>query len=351
MDTHVQPTNKLPAGLDGSPPAGPPGPAGPPQRGRKTAIIAAVGALLLAGIAVGAVVLINNSKHGQSAQQTQQAAATVYQQKATAALAPVIAANQSLSTALQAVDGSGGTLHNANSAVAQAQTALTGARGAIAAFTAPPSQATLSQQIQQALTQENGYLQAVQATLSDPVGQSSSQVRTLATNTQSAFVAIASVAPGGTASISGIDNFMGWVSGANAQAKAKSQKPNVTIIQNPTTTVTSPSPTPSPSYSGIGPLTNTYGNLSATYSVSSGLANSVFYEYWKNGTGSGEAWSPHSQQYYNYSCSSDGITVTCNVYGTTDPSAGVQFSQADVNAYTQASADAFTSAGKAGPNG
>ena len=142
---------------------------------------------------------------------------------------------------------------------------------------------------------------------------------------------------------------MGWVSGANAQAKANAQKPNVTII-NPTTTVTTPSPTVPPT-NGIGPLTNTYSNISATSSISDGLANSVFYEYWKNGAGSGQAWSPHSQQYYNYSCSSDGVTVSCNVYGTTDPNAGVQFSQADVNAYTQTSADAFTSAGKAGPNG
>jgi hypothetical protein len=348
MSTTTADLQPQPSGLlDGSPPAGP---TGPPNRRHQTAIIAAAAALLLAGIAVGAVVLTTSNTHRQPAQQ---AAATAYQEKATAALAPVIAANQFLSTALQAIDGSSGTLHNANSAVALTQTAVTGARGAIATLTVPPSQTTLSQQIQQALIQENGYLQAVQATLSDPVGQSASQVRTLATNTQSAFVAIAPVAPGGTASISGIDNFMGWVSGANAQANGKSQKPPV-IIQNnnPTTTVTSPPP-PVPSNPTAG-MVNQGAGIWSTSGISNALANNVFYRYWLLETNGGDAssfqaWSAATGQWYSVSTSSDGTYVYASVAGTNDPNAEIILGWASLNAYTTADAQAYANSPNAGP--
>lgn len=274
------PAAQPPAGHDQPPPDGPsqthpaetleaalrfnsPSPPQPPQRPAKPsrarlALIAAAGTLLLAGLTVAAVIVLNGSSS-----KTTQNAVVIYQGKVTTTLAPVVTANQTLTNALQAIDGSQTTLHNAQSVVTGAQSSVTAARGAVAILTVPPSQTTLNQQVQQALTQEAGYLQGVSATLTDPIGQSSSQVRTLAANTQTAFVPIASVAPGAVASIGGVDNFLAWVSGANAAAKnaaakaasaaaAAAAQPTTTIIQQPTTAVQqapSSPPTASTSFS------------------------------------------------------------------------------------------------------
>ena len=73
-------------------------------------------------------------------------------------------------------------------AAAQAQSAVTAARGAVAVLTVPSSQQQLSEQVQQALTDEGGYLQAVSGTLSSPGGQSASQLQTLATSAESSLV-------------------------------------------------------------------------------------------------------------------------------------------------------------------
>jgi hypothetical protein len=266
-------------------------------------------------------------------------------------LTPVVTANQSLSTALQAVDGSGPTLHNANSAVTQAQTTLTEARGAITALSVPPSQGTLSQDIQQALIQENGYLQAVQGTLSDPIGQPSAQLRPLATNTQSAFVAIASVAPGGAASVSGIDNFLSWVSGANAQAKAKT--PPKVIVQSNTTTVQSPAPTvPAPSSDPTAGMVSQGPGIWSSPTISYDLANNVFYWYWNawyygGDTSSFSAWSDVTDQWYTVDATTDGTYVYCSVLGTTNPNAEVVLSASGVAQYTLADAQAYVNSGKA----
>jgi hypothetical protein len=80
----------------------------------------------------------------------------------------------------------------------------------------------------------------------------------MATNTQSAFVPIASVAPEGSSSISGTDNLLSWVSGAQLAAKPKPQTP--VIIQNNTTTTTVvPTPVPPASSSLTFPLVTNGG--------------------------------------------------------------------------------------------
>ena len=203
----------------------------PPKSHRRIALIAAVGALSLAVLALAGILVLSNSH--PSAKRTP--ASAIYQQKLSTALAPLVTANQTLSSALEGIDGSPHSITVAQSATTQTQEALSAVRGAVAILPVPASQAGLQQQTQQALTQENGYLQGVSSTLSDPIGQSASALRTLATNTQTAFVSIASVAPGASTSITGTDNLLNWVAGAQAAAKPK---PEIKIINNNTTTTT-----------------------------------------------------------------------------------------------------------------
>jgi hypothetical protein len=96
--------------------------------------------------------------------------------------------------------------------------------------------------------------------------------------------------------------------------------------------------------------------ISATQSLSCGIANNVFYEYYKatQSGGSGatvSAWSPATKQYYSVSCSSGSGLVKCAVKGTTDPSAEVDLTQAAVSAYTPQQASSYAAKADLGPNG
>jgi hypothetical protein len=209
-----------------------------PQGSSKTRIIIAsiVAALVIAALAVVAVVLAT----GNTTTVAKANPVVVYQQTLGNALAPVVAANRAISVSLQALDGSQTTIRATKTATANAQQALIGARGALASITVPAASTQLSQQAAQALTQENGYLQSVNTTLSDPAGNTVASVQPLASAASSAFVPLASVAPGGGASIYGVDNLLSWSQGATAAQRAHTRP---TVINNNTTNVVPQTPT------------------------------------------------------------------------------------------------------------
>jgi hypothetical protein len=261
--------------------------------------------ILVIGVAVVvALIVLSNSSSGQSN-------ASSYRQKLTSALAPVITVSRSLSVSLQSIDGSSKTISAARNGTAQAQSAVTSAQGAVGVLTVPSSDTTLSQQVQQALTQENGYLQAVSATLANPTSQSVSQVRTLATSTQSAFVPITAVAAGATNSLTGSDNLLSWASSASTAAQqAGTRKAAQQAAAQHTQTVTqqAPAPATAPSSSPSG-LTACDQNISVNSGTTCGFADDVFSGYAQavqqaGGPGSYSiyAYSPTTGQYYTDAC-------------------------------------------------
>ena len=265
-------------------------------------LIAAAGALALAAVAVIAIILLNGSGSSAPSQTTS------YRAKLGSALAPVVSANESLSGALQAIDGSKKTIGAAQDATSQAQSAVTAARGAIGVLTVPSSGTSLSQQAQEALTEENGYLQALASTLSEPAGQSSSQLRPLITAAQSAMVPLAPVAPGATSSLGGIDNVLSWVAGATAAAQAakqKAQQHSASTAKPSQPQTTAPAASGSPSG-----LTSCDQNISVNSATSCQFADNVFYQYAQDvqqagGPGSYivDAYSPVTAQDYDDTCS------------------------------------------------
>jgi hypothetical protein len=273
-------------------------------------VIGAAGALLIAAVAVLAIILLNGSgsKSTNSASGTNPASG--YRQKLSTALGPMVGANQTLSAALQALTGSKTTIGAAQNATSQAQSAATAARGAVGILMVPSSQTLLSQQVQQALTEENGYLQALSSTLSDPAGQSSSQLRPLLTATQSAMVPLASVAPGATSSLSGVDNVLRWVAGATAVTQAAKQKSSSQSSSTSTSTSTQQSAAP-PSGSPSG-LTSCDQNISINSATTCAFADNVFYQYAQDVQQAGGpgsyfvyAYSPATGQSYNDSCNNN----------------------------------------------
>jgi hypothetical protein len=267
-------------------------------------LIAAAGALVLAVGAVLAIILSNSS--GGSSNSVQPAG---YTAKLGEALAPMVRANQSLSVSLQALDGSRKTITAAASATSQAQSVVVAARGAIGVLTVPNSDSTLSQQAQQALTEETGYLQALSSTLSNPAGQSSSQLRPLITAAQSAMVPLAQVAPGATSSLSGIDNVLSWAAGAAGVKQAAQNKAQQQQQQQQQQAPSAPQQAAPPSSSPSG-LTACDQNISVNSNTSCPFADNVFNQY---AVAAQSAGAPGSYPVYAYSPDTgQSFTENCN---------------------------------------
>ena len=251
---------------------------GPPPRSRGV-LIAAGAAVGSAAIAVAVIILLGGSSSSAPASNP----SSVYQQKLAAALAPVVAADQSLSGTLTSLDGSQPALKAAQNAVSQGQSAIVAAHGALAVLTVPSASSTLSQQAQLALTAVSGYDDAVSATLSTTVGQSSSQLQTLATAAQSALVTINPAVAGAAASVSGTDNLLRWVTGVTAlaqrqsqAAKRRSQQTQQPAVQQPAVQQAAPSTTPSSSPPGLSACDQ---NISVNSDTSCAFADIVFAGY------------------------------------------------------------------------
>lgn len=212
----------------------PAAPAGNPSRSRVVPVVIA-GALVLAAIAIAVVVLTSGSSSDPNG---------AYRQKLSTAVAPLVAANVALSSSLRALNGS--DTQAAKTATSQAQQALVAARGAAAVLTVPSSSAQLSQQTQQALDQEFGYLQSVSATLSDPSGNAASGLQELASSTASAFVPLGSVTSGGQASLDGTDTLVSWAQSQATAQKARDAAAQRKALRKAAASGSNTTPTPSP---------------------------------------------------------------------------------------------------------
>ena len=295
-----------------APPVAPPtmpmtaAPPPPPAKDRSYAWLIAAGAVGLVAIAIAATIIASSGGGSTTS--------TGYQQKLTVVLSPVLSANQTLSSSLQSLQGS--NTSSAKNATTAAQQAVVAARGAAGVLNVPAGQTQLSQQLQQALAQESGYLQAVQGTLSNPSGDNS-QLQTLSTNTQSALVPLGAVAPGISASLSGTSALSSWASGQAAAARRAAArhhaKPSTTTVVTPsgqTTTVVAPTPVaPSvPTGGGCG------GGVTAGANTTCPFALAV-HEAWVNTPGVDnivQAYSPVTHQTYTMSCAATGAgIITC----------------------------------------
>src|SRR5207245_1175513 len=132
--------------------------------------LVALAALTVAGAAVAAVLLTSGGGNGSA----------TYRSRLTAAFAPMIAANRSLSDSLGALHGS--DVNAAQRATSRAQNASSSARGALNALTPPADSQQLTSQARQALDREDSYLSAVSAALTNPSSPVVSQLQGLAGN-------------------------------------------------------------------------------------------------------------------------------------------------------------------------
>jgi hypothetical protein len=233
-----------------APNGGAPGPSqkgsGGSSRGRMLLLVAG-GAIAVAAIAVAVIVLSNGSgskKHQTTIEAPQQPSpAMAYQSQVVKALTPLVTANQSLSTTLVALDGSKQATNHAKTAATQAATAISSARGGISVLTAPTGAGNLPGQVQQVITTDNGYLQAVGSTLQSPTVSGASQLDGLATGAQSAFDGISNVIPAASSSVTGSGNLANWARGAARPHKPKAAP---AVSSSSSTPQATPAPTAPP---------------------------------------------------------------------------------------------------------
>lgn len=313
------------------PPSAPPPPAAsapqppaPPAQGvaqksaasSRTAALLAGGAVAVVIVAVLVIVLLSGGSSSPNASPT-----TIYHQKLTAAFAPVLEANTALSTSLQALHGT--STASASAAIANAQSAVTGTRAAVAVLTVPASQSALAQQAQVALTQETGYLQAVQAVLSDPSASNSSQLTSLATTAQTQFVNLGSITPNGDQTIGGTYALTSWSAGrvAAAQAAANRRTQNAARqgaqqgAQSGNSSASSSSGSSSGGSSPSTPGGTDCGNgLYAGPDTSCPFAENV-QQAWQAAPGETntvQVYSPVTGQTYTMNCAPAGSGITCS---------------------------------------
>ena len=332
-------------------------PAAPRSRPR-IAAVAGVSVLVVVLVAVAVIVVTSGSSSGASPQ-------TAYRQKLTAAFAPVIAANTALSSTLQGLHGSNTAA--ASRAANQAQQSVSAARGAMSVLAVPGGSQQLSQQAQQALADESGYLAAAGATLSSPSPGSIAQLQPLATSLQSAFVPLGDVASGGGSSVNGASSLSSWASSRVAAAAAAARAAERKQVQQAASkaaqqavansTGTNVSPPSAPSF-GVESLPAQCGyGVAGSAGVSCGFAENAFYEYW-NATGGNSAlpanisaWSAEGQAYYALSCGSGDGVVDCTGTNASGVFLDVRFTQAAVSAYSSSQAASYAASGKPGPSG
>lgn len=292
-------------------------PGGRPPRGR-IAVILAGATLGLAAVAVAVVVLLGSSTSSKAARPASVGAS--YQRQLAKVLTPVISGNHALSISLTSLDGSQHSVRSAELDASQALAALGAARGGIAVLSAPSALSTLAGQVQQALTADNGYLQAVSSALATPTGQGAGQLQTLATGAQSALDNLETVVPGAGTSVSGTDNLISWVQGASNQAQAQ-QKTSSSSSQSSSATqsATTPAPsTPAASNGGAGAgAIDCGGGLVAGPHTSCAFAANV-QTAWENTPGEVNtvtAYSPVTGQAYIESCGPSGTGIMCTGVG------------------------------------
>jgi hypothetical protein len=282
----------------------------PPHRSRPWLVVGGVGVVALAAAAVAVILVLSGGSSNASAQRT-------YRQKLATAFAPVLTANTALSSALSSLSGK--NINSAKSALAAAQSATSGAHAASSVLTAPPGSGQLAQNVQLALTQETGYLLAVQDAFSNPSDADSSQLQQLATSTQAAFVNIANAVPNASQSISGTVALTSWIS---AQVASRSHAQSVAQARSvkaaAEAALKAAGVTPGDVGTGSDPYASGRSCGSGLYAgpnTSCPFAQDVqdaYYQAGGNGVLSVDAYSPVTERSYVMYCTPAGDGTTCS---------------------------------------
>lgn len=290
----------------GAPP--PPGTGARPDTGPAHAnrrplmiVLGVLAALVVAGAAVAAVLLTSGGG----------SASASYRAKLTAAFAPVISANRTLSGSLGSLHGSDAS--PAQSATARAQSASSSARGALNALTTPADAQQLASAARQALDREDSYLSAVNAALANPSSPVVSQLEGLAGNVTSAFDAVGTPLNGASQSVSGADTLTAWAQHRAHQQQQPANGGNGSSSQSSSSGGSQQSPgalTSNPYANGrdcggglyAGPNTSCdfAQNVRAAYDAAPGTTTTV------------NVYSPVTGQTYAMFCSPAGSGVTCS---------------------------------------
>ncbi len=304
---------QLPAGpwLGSGPPSAPrtsapPAPPQPSSSGSKLPWIAGgVAGLVVLGVI--AAILLSSSGGTNST--------SSYRQSLAGALGPLVSANSNLGSSLQSLSGSDDSAQKA--ALTQTQTALTTAQGAVGAISVPSSATQLSQQTQQALADENGYLQEVASLLGTPSQNAAAQIQPLATSATAALVPLNALVAGASGSISGVSTLVSWGQGQASAAQHSRTIAQQRELQQAARSASQPSSGGSGGGSSAGPLSSSQqcgGGVVAGPNTSCAFALNV-QQAWQQAPGTTntvDVYSPVTGQTYTMTCGPAGTEISCS---------------------------------------
>jgi hypothetical protein len=313
-----------PPGFQPPPPTAPPTatyhappPPSPQGTSARRGMFVIIGVVVVAAIVLALVLVLfvfssSSSDNDKSA---------VYRQQLSTSMAPVISANEKLSSALRALHGTNPTL--AERRTKAAQDATLGARGALQSLSVPSGSRQLATNARGTLTREDAYLAAVASALSNPASASAAQSQTLAGNLTDALNAIAPAQQDWAPSVSGADTLTTWAPKAvaakarHAAAKARQAAARRAAARrraarrNPSSGQSTVAPLAAPSLAGgsdcggglhAGPNTSCpfAANVRDAYNEAPGARTTV------------RVFSPVTNQTYTMTCTPAGAGVTCS---------------------------------------
>ena len=287
-------------------PPPPPPPASQPTSRRWAPLV--IIAVVVVAVIVAALVLFvfsSSSKDDKDA---------AFQQQLSTVMAPVISANQKLSSALGALHGTNPTLAERRAKAAQDAT-LT-ARGALQSLSVPSGSQQLATNARGTLTREDAYLAAVASALSNPASASAAQSQTLASNLTDALSAIAPAQQDWAQSVAGADTLTTWAPKAvatkarHAAAKRAAARRRA-ARRNQSSGQSNAAPAAPPSTAGG---TDCGGGLHAGPNTSCPFAQNVrdAYNEAPGARASVRVFSPVTDQTYTMTCAPAGNGVTCS---------------------------------------
>jgi hypothetical protein len=303
-------------GLQAPPPTAPPAATdqAPPQPPRPEGTSARWGLFVVIGVVAVAVIVLALLLFVFSSSSSDNDKSAAYKQQLSTVMAPVISANEKLSSALGALHGTNPTLAERRAKAAQDAT-LT-ARGALQSLSVPSGSQQLATNARGTLTREDAYLGAVASALSNPASASAAQSQTLAGNLTDALNAIAPAQQDWAQSVTGADTLTTWAPQAVAnkarQAAAKRAAARRRAAhRDQSSSQSNVAPAPAPSLAGG---SDCGGGLHAGPNTSCPFAANVrdAYNEAPGSRATVRVFSPVTDQTYTMTCTPAGAGVTCS---------------------------------------
>jgi hypothetical protein len=260
-----------------------------------------VAALVALAVVAAAAVLVTRYI---STSDQDSASGTQYRVKLSAAFSALLGTNAQLSRELRALSGT--NTSRARDAVTAAQRAMATTSGALDALAPPDGEQQMATNAREVVAREDAFLSAVDEVLADPNNPSRSELATLQSNLQSAFIAAGPVVAGTAPPMTGASELATWAAHVASRSTASPQPQSSQPASAPASTGAPINPYANGRdcgdgvYAGANTSCAFAMNVRQAWYEAPGLVNAV------------SVYSPVTGVTYQMDCAPSGAAVTCS---------------------------------------